>query len=110
MDKSVKTAVQPFDPLEAVTVKEVAELLRVSEPTVVKYIKLGELPSVTIGRCRRIRRSAVEDFLEIHSSRDYQVYTPVAGRDSIDQVPSSVPSNEPVCHDFSDDGGEVIPF
>jgi len=53
-----------FDPLESLSVREVAALLHVSRPTVEKYIKLCKLPSVLIGRCRRIRRIDLADFLE----------------------------------------------
>ena len=55
---------QSFDPLEALTVREAAALLHCSEPTIRKYIKAGELPSITIGRCRRIRRADLEAFLQ----------------------------------------------
>ena len=40
-----------------------ARLLNVSRPTLMKYVKAGELPRVKIGRCRRIRRSDLEAFL-----------------------------------------------
>ena len=65
-----------FDPLEALTVKEVAELLHVSRPTVEKHIKTGELPSVTIGRCRRVRRMDLEDFLDRRTSYGWQRHRP----------------------------------
>ena len=69
-----------FDHLETLTVLKVAELLHVSRPTVEKHIKSGELPSVIIGRCRRVRRIDLEDFLEIHRTRDWQSYRPEAAR------------------------------
>ncbi len=52
-----------FDPCEALTVKEVAEKLHVSRPTVEKWIKSGELPSLELGGCRRILRSDLETFI-----------------------------------------------
>lgn len=63
MDKR-KSAVGDFDPLEALTVKRAAELLNVSEPTVRKLIRRGELRSLKIGlRSRRIRRADLSAFL-----------------------------------------------
>ncbi len=56
-----------FDPLETLTVKEAAALLHVSRPTLVKYIKAGQLPSLTLGRCRRIRRADLERFLGLRT-------------------------------------------
>lgn len=55
----MKEANKVFDPLEALTVREAAPLLRVSRPTVEKYIKARELPSVRIGRCRRIHPNSL---------------------------------------------------
>ncbi len=52
-----------IDPYEALTVKQVAERLHVSRPTVMKSIKAGDLPSVIFGGCRRVLRSDLEDFL-----------------------------------------------
>ena len=59
------------DPLETLTVRQAAALLHVSRPTVEKYIKSGELPSLAIGRCRRIRRADLEVFLERRLTYDY---------------------------------------
>ena len=68
------------DPLEALTVKEVAEILHVSRPTVEKHIKTGELPSVQIGRCRRVRRVDLQSFLEGRWTYEWQSYRPGATR------------------------------
>ena len=51
-----------LDPL-ALTVRDVAKLLRLSEPTVRAIMARGELPTFTVGRCRRIRRIDLEDFM-----------------------------------------------
>lgn len=61
-----------FDPLEAVTVREAAALLHVSRPTVEKYIKNGSLPSIVIGRCRRIRRADLEAFMAEHTEHGWR--------------------------------------
>jgi excisionase family DNA binding protein len=55
--------------LEALTVREAGRLLSVSRPTVEKYIRAGELPSVRIARCRRIMRADLEAFLADRRTR-----------------------------------------
>ena len=90
-----------FDPLEALTVMEVAELLHVSRPTVEKHIKTGELPSITIGRCRRIRRMDLEDFLDRRTAYGWQRHRP--GLTPHDGPPMD-------CQGPDADEGESIPF
>lgn len=58
--------ISDFDTCEALTVKAVAELLNVSQPTVRSYIRQGLLPSLELGGCRRILRSDLEAFLADH--------------------------------------------
>jgi excisionase family DNA binding protein len=45
------------------TVSEVAELLRLSDMTVYRLIKKGELPAVHIGRSYRLREDDVDAYL-----------------------------------------------
>ena len=45
------------------TVAEVAEVLRVSNMTVYRLIKSGELPALRVGKNYRIRESELEAFL-----------------------------------------------
>jgi len=52
------------------TVKEVAELLKVSEATVRRWIRDGELRAIEIGKGWRIADSDLEAFLCSHSTRD----------------------------------------
>lgn len=99
-----------LDPLEALEIKQVAKLLGVSRPTVLTYVKSGELPTFQVGSCRRIRRAHVEEFLNRHTTRVFERYTPKAQRAGVDQVPPSVASDESVYKDFSQSEGEVIPF
>ena len=54
------------DPCEALSVKKVAELLDVSEPTVRKWIRQGDLSCIVVGRCRRILRAELDGFIERH--------------------------------------------
>ncbi|MGH9000823.1 MAG: helix-turn-helix domain-containing protein [Acidimicrobiia bacterium] len=44
-------------------VREVAELMRVSNMTVYRLIKAGELPAIRVGKNFRIRRTDVEGYL-----------------------------------------------
>ena len=55
MDKSVD---------RMLTVKEVAEELRVSERLVTKWITKGELPAIDLGKGYRIYRSDLDAFIE----------------------------------------------
>ena len=71
---------QTFDPLEALSVRQAAALLHVSEPTIRRYIKDGELPSLTMGRCRRIRRVDLEAFLDRRMAYDWQTHRPQVSR------------------------------
>ena len=93
MDKAIST----FDPLEAVTVREAAAMLHLSRPTLEKFIKGGELPSVLIGRCRRIRRVDLSDFIERRTAYGWQRYQPDR------HCPVDTLTEGP-------DGGEVVPF
>ena len=48
---------------EFYTIKEVAELLKVSEGAIRKWIKLGKLKGVRLGRIWRIRKGDFEAFV-----------------------------------------------
>ena len=48
---------------DALTVKEVSQILRLSTKTVYKLLKDGTIPSVKIGRERRISKCLLVDFL-----------------------------------------------
>jgi excisionase family DNA binding protein len=50
--------------MELLTVKETADMLRVSQVTVRRYIASGKLAAVRVGRNIRIRREVVEDVIE----------------------------------------------
>ncbi len=100
MDEPISTCGEQsrttFDPLEALTIREVAALLHCSEPTVRKHIKLGELPSIQIGRCRRIRRVDLGAFLESRIAYGWQRHEPRQPR----------PPDEPV--EWSGDDTEIL--
>ncbi len=49
---------------EFYTVRDLAKLLQVTEMTVYRMIRRGDLPHYNIGRSKRFRRDDVEAFLE----------------------------------------------
>jgi excisionase family DNA binding protein len=51
------------------TVAEVAQAMRVSNMTVYRLIKSGELPAVRVGKNYRLRETDLERFLEERSVR-----------------------------------------
>jgi excisionase family DNA binding protein len=51
------------------TVREVAELLKVSEATVRRWIREGELRAIDIGKGWRIGSGDLDAFLEDHATR-----------------------------------------
>ena len=51
------------------TVRDVADLLRVSEVTVRRWIKDGELRAIDIGKGWRIDPADLDSFLEGHATR-----------------------------------------
>jgi excisionase family DNA binding protein len=51
-------------PSDLLTVKEVAEILRVSQPTVLRMIGDGELPAIRVRSQWRIRHSDLDDYLQ----------------------------------------------
>lgn len=53
-----------FDRDELLGVPEIARYLKVSEVTVYRWCKQGRLPALKLGHSWRVRRSALEDFLE----------------------------------------------
>ena len=60
---------QPFVPGGLLTVSEVANAMRVSNMTVYRLIKSGELPAVRVGKTDRLRETDLERFLEERSVR-----------------------------------------
>jgi len=49
---------------EFLTVRELAELLQVTEMTIYRMVRRGDLPCHSIGRAKRFRRDDVEAFLK----------------------------------------------
>ncbi|MEX2275647.1 MAG: helix-turn-helix domain-containing protein [Actinomycetota bacterium] len=49
------------------TVAEVADIMRVSNMTVYRLIKSGQLPAIRVGKNYRIRESEVEQYLSQRS-------------------------------------------
>ena len=55
------------DELELLTIAELADLWRVSKRTIQKRIASGEIPSLRLGHCRRIRAVDAARFLASRS-------------------------------------------
>jgi excisionase family DNA binding protein len=53
---------------QILTVEQAAKHLHLHPFTVLKFIKSGKLKASKIGRVYRIRESAIEDFLNRHST------------------------------------------
>jgi excisionase family DNA binding protein len=60
---------RPFGGDRLLTVSEVADLMRVSNMTVYRLIKSGQLPAVRVGKNYRIRESDVGTYLSERSVR-----------------------------------------
>jgi len=50
------------------TTEQIAKILQIHPLTVLKYIKMGKLKGVRLGRVYRIRESALQRFLEQEST------------------------------------------
>lgn len=48
------------------TVQEVAEMLRLSDLTIYKYIKEGSLPAVEFGGHYRVSPNSLDEFIKTH--------------------------------------------
>lgn len=66
---SVMAEAQPFAAGRLLTVAEVAAAMRVSNMTVYRLIKAGDLPAVRVGKNYRIREADVERYLSDRSVR-----------------------------------------
>lgn len=60
----VNLEVPMAQPSDLLTVKEVAGVLRVSQPTVLRMIDDGELRAIRVRNQWRIRRSDLDDYLQ----------------------------------------------
>ena len=54
---------QGLEPVQFLTVAEVAATMRVSKMTVYRLVHSGELPAARVGRSFRVPRDAVQDYL-----------------------------------------------
>lgn len=67
--------VQVTEPL-LLTVRQAAELLNLSRSVVYQLIGTGELPSLTIGACRRIPAEALRRWVSERTEAQGQGYAP----------------------------------
>ena len=57
------------------TVKELADYLRLNELTIYKKVRLGEIPAVKVGRTLRFKKDIIDKWLEIESGWDQEFET-----------------------------------
>ena len=57
------------------TVKELADYLRLNELTIYKKVRLGEIPAVKVGRALRFKKDIIDKWLEIESGWDQEFET-----------------------------------
>lgn len=55
----------------ALTVRETAEILRITSKTVYKMIENGSIPAVRVGRMHRIAKGELIDFLRKNETQRY---------------------------------------
>ena len=53
------------------TVQELTELLKVTQRTLYRYIKAGQLKTIKLGREYRVTEDALKEFLEKGTERNY---------------------------------------
>lgn len=53
-------------PIQSYTVVEVCQLLKIGKTKLFALLKTGDLRSVKLGRCRRIRGTDIDRFLDRH--------------------------------------------
>lgn len=49
--------------IEVYTMQEVADILKVTRRTVYTYVKNGRIQAVKIGRCWRVSRDSLQEFI-----------------------------------------------
>ena len=65
-----------FYPHDSLTPKEVAEILRINPGTVYNWIYAGQIPSLKLGRLRRIRMEVVKQIQEQGLKKEAPTYVP----------------------------------
>ncbi|MFN8474897.1 MAG: helix-turn-helix domain-containing protein [Anaerolineae bacterium] len=55
-----------MDSTEYLTPKEIAQLLKLHEETIRRYLRSGELPAIKLGGVYRVKREDLEEFLKKH--------------------------------------------
>lgn len=54
------------------TAKQIADYLQVNEMTLYKWVRLGEIPVVRIGRALRFKKGIIDKWLEVESGWDQE--------------------------------------
>jgi excisionase family DNA binding protein len=87
--------------MELLTVEDTAQMLRVSEVTVRRFIANGKLPAVKVGKWVRVRREAVEQLAQpvepqaVKSKRASRAGRPMTFDDPLFELIGSVTNAPP---------------
>lgn len=57
---------------EILTAKQLADYLQVNELTIYKRVRLGEIPTVKMGRALRFKKDIIDKWLEVESGWDQE--------------------------------------
>ncbi|MCK4852475.1 MAG: helix-turn-helix domain-containing protein [Candidatus Omnitrophica bacterium] len=57
---------------EIMTVKQLADYLQINELTIYKKVRIGEIPSIKMGRILRFKKEIIDKWLEIESGWDQE--------------------------------------
>ena len=68
------------------TVKDVADMLKVGEATVRRWIRDGELRAIDIGRGWRIAPEDLDDFLRQNANRPHRAATEAGDRHAVEHA------------------------
>lgn len=57
---------------EVMTAKQIAEYLQINEMTLYKWVRLGGIPVVRMGRVLRFKKDIIDKWLEVESGWDHE--------------------------------------
>jgi excisionase family DNA binding protein len=60
---------------EIMTARQLAAYLQLNELTVYKWVRLGEIPAVKLGRALRFKKAIIDKWLEVESGWDPEFET-----------------------------------
>ena len=60
---------------EVMTTKQLAEYLQLNELTIYKWVQMGEIPAIKLGRALRFKKNIIDKWLETESGWDQEFET-----------------------------------